>query len=163
MTIDRLADPELYSLVYLRPAEFSGRGGRHGPPTGLVGEVVLRTLDTDSLETVGSTVIAGFCPERASTHNFASARVGDGDILLAFTTVDRIHVRHLTARYENYTGAGLTRWRVQPDGTASCVAELELDPFYSANMAPLGAREVLFSYNEARPGAPRVLSRIIAD
>ena len=128
----------------------------------MVGEVVLRTLNTDSLETVGSTVIAGFCPEKASTHNFANARVGAGDILLATTTVDRIHVRHLTARYENYTGAGLTRWRVQPDGTAICVGELELEPFYSANMAPLDAREVLFSYNEARLDAPRILSRVVA-
>ncbi len=162
MSFARMDDPDLYSMVYLRPAEFSDRAGRQGPRTGLVGEVVLSTLDPDSLETVGSTVIAGFSPQQASTHNFATARAGAGDILLAFTTVDRIHVRHLTARYENYTGAALTRWRVQADGTATRVAELEMKPFYSANMAPLDTREVLFSYNEARPGAPRVISRVIA-
>ncbi len=163
MSFARLDEPDLYSMVYLRPAEFSDRAGRQGPPTGLVGEVVLMTLDSDSLESVGSTVIAGFCPRKASTHNFATARAGAGDILLAFTTVDRIHVRHLTARYENYTGAALTRWRVQADGTATCVADLAMEPFYSANMASLDTREVLFSYNEARPGAPRVISRVVAE
>jgi hypothetical protein len=163
MAIYRLDEPDLYVLVYLRPAEFSDRGGREGPPTGLVGEVVLRTVDPDSLESAGSTVIAGFSPERASTHNIAAAQVGPRDVLLAFTTVDRIHVRHLTGRYENYTGAALARWRFGPDGTATRVAEVEIEPFYSANMTLSGDGQALFSYNKARPGSERVIRWIVAE
>ena len=163
IAIYRLDEPDLYALVYLRPAEFSDRGGREGPRTGLVGEVVLRTVDPDSLESAGSTVIGGFSPERASTHNIAAAQVGPRDVLLAFTTVDRIHVRHLTGRYENYTGAALARWRVGPDGTATRVAEVEIGPFYYPNMVSAGDGRALFSYNKARPGSERVIRWIVAE
>ncbi len=163
MALNFYEDLDLYVLVYLRPAEFSDRGGRQGPRTGLVGELVLRTLTPDTLEPVATTVIGGFSSEKAATHNFASQPVGRRDLILATTTVDRIHVRHLTGRYENYTGASLSRWRVQADGRAARVAELEIEPFYSANMVAAGDGQLLFTYNEARPGAPRVITRIVAD
>ncbi len=150
-----------FLLVYLRPAEFSDRSGRQGPRTGLVGQIVLRTLTSDTLEPIATTVIGGFSAAEAATHNFTSQPLGSRDVVLATTTVDRIHVRHLTGRYENYTGAWLTRWRVNSDGRAERVAKREIEPFYSANMVAAGDGQLLFSYNLARPGAPRVIARVV--
>ncbi len=153
----RLENPDQYLVSYFRPAAFSDRSGRQGERTGLVGEVVLRVLETDSFETVESTVIAGFTPEKASTHNVPRTQVGPRDFLFAFTTVDRIHVRHLTGRYENYTGASMSRWHIRADGTPEIIFEEDLSPFYSASLQTMDDGKILFTYKDATSGASRIL------
>lgn len=95
-------------LFYMRPASFSDRPGRHGPPTGLVGEHVCMVVCAETYAVKRNTVIAGFEARAASTHNYDVARTSEREFLFAHTEVDRIHQRHLTGAYENYVGSFLT-------------------------------------------------------
>ena len=143
-----------YVLGYLRPAPFSDRFGAEGPRTGLVGSMVLNTIDAVTFESVALETIAGFEAERAATHNFAYAQVGPRDILLAHTEVDRIHQRHLTGEYKNYVGGFLSAWRLDAAGQATKFAETEIEPNWFGRFVRDNNGRLLFIYNIAEPGDP---------
>ena len=162
-TVFRLADSDRYALVYLRPAAFSDRGGRRGPATGLLGEIVVNVVDAKTFESIRQTVIAGFDARAAATHNLDAAQTGPREFLLAHTEVDRIHQRHLTGAYENYGGGFLTRWSVDGEGRPERKAEHRLPPYFSTRLAigPEGRASLVC--NEARPGDPLYLYHIGLD
>ncbi len=145
------------ALFYLRPARFSDRSGRHGPRTGLVGEHVCNVIDSETFESLATTVMAGFAAEAAATHNRSIAHAGGRDFLFAHTEVDRIHQRHLTGAYENYVGSYVTRWHIDSAGNARTAARQDI-PFMSFfTLATDGNGHAILLCNEAREGDPLYL------
>ncbi len=130
VSVHPFPEQNLYLLTYLRPAEFSDR-----PRTGLVGEVVANALCMDSLESIERTVIGGYRAEEAATHQIASAKVAEDAFVTAYTTVDRVHQRHLTAEFVNYVSSHVDRWRLESDGSVTAQTQHEMDPFWRVNLA----------------------------
>jgi len=121
---------ELYLLTYLRPTAFSDR-----PRTGLLGEVVATALRQDTLEPLKRHVIGGYRAEEAATHQVSSAKVADDAFVVAYTTVDSIHQRHLTGEFINYVASHLDRWQLDANGGLSSQGQHTLDPFWRVDLA----------------------------
>ncbi len=155
-----LENPAQIVLGYLRPAPFSDRHGVEGPATGLLGSLVLHTVDAVTFESVALETIAGFHAERAATHNFAYAQIGPRDILLAHTEVDRIHQRHLTGEYANYVGGFLSAWRLDAQGLATQRAQTEIEPNWFGRFVKDVNGQWLFIYNVAEPGDALKIDRV---
>ncbi len=161
-SIFRLQATGEFVLFYLRPARFSDRTGRHGPPTGLAGEHVCTVVCAETFRVKNSTVIAGLKAEAAATHNRAVARIGEQEFLFAHTEVDRIHQRHLTGAYENYVGSFLTRWKIDQDGTTVELGRREIPPMSFFTVASNGKGDAILLCNEARQDDPLFMYRFDA-
>lgn len=159
--IFKLQDSGQYALVYLRPAAFSDRVGKQGPPTGLLGEIVLNVVDARTLASVRRTVIAGFRAEAAATHNMAAVQTGPREFVLAHAEVDRIHQRHLTGEHKNYVGGFITRWRIGPDGSPELLERCELPPFYGTRMVADDAGGARLVCRQSGEGDPLQLFTIL--
>lgn len=159
--IFKLEDSGQYALVYLRPAAFSDRVGKRGPPTGLLGEIVLNVVDAQTLTSVRQTVIAGFRAEAAATHNMAAVQTGPREFVLAHAEVDRIHQRHLTGENKNYVGGFITRWRIGSDGSPELLERCAVPPFYGTRMAADDAGGARLICRQAGEGDPLQLFTIL--
>ncbi|MFW5802329.1 MAG: hypothetical protein ACOCWJ_00285 [Verrucomicrobiota bacterium] len=120
----------MFLLTYLRPTSFSRR-----PRTGLLGEFVAHTVDAKTLESVSETVIGGYSAEKAATHQVATVKAGDNAFVSGYTTVDKIHQRHLTGKYKNFVAGHLDLWKIEDDGRATRLAGRERSPFWRIDLA----------------------------
>ncbi len=152
--IFKLADTNQYALVYLRPAAFSDRTGKQGPPTGLVGELVVNVVDAKSCRSVRRTVIAGFQAEAAATHNLGAAQTGPREFVLAHSEVERIHQRHLTGENKNYVGGFISRWRIDANGVPHLLERCQVPPFYGTEMTADEAGNAYLVCRQAGDGDP---------
>jgi hypothetical protein len=162
-SIFQLPGKDRYAVVYMRPAEFSDRFGRKGRKTGLLGEIVVNTIEKqgDDYHSVRNTVIAGFKAQAAATHNMAVTQIAPDQFLLAHTEVDRIHERHLSGKYENYVGGFVTQWRIDDEGRPHRLGMAELPPFFSTRLETMpGERTAVLLCNLAQEGDPMMLFRI---
>ena len=154
MTIHPFPEKELYIITYLRPTDFSYR-----PETGLLGEVVANSVCMDRLESVEQTVIGGFSAEEAATHHLNSVKVSEDAFVMAYTTVDEVHQRHLTGEFQNYVSGHVDRWRLASDGSVTAEAQREMEPFWHPGLAKDSQGVLYMLYNSAVKESPKWLKR----
>lgn len=154
MTIHPFHEQGLYVITYLRPTSFSDR-----PRTGLVGEVVAHAVCMERLTSVEHTVIGGFNAEGAATHHINSAKISEDAFVMAHTTVDEVHQRHVTGEYENFVSGHVNRWRLTPDGGITAQAENDMEPFEHPGLVAPGDGMLYMVYNTATEESPKWLKR----
>lgn len=133
----------LYVIVYLKPAAFSNR-----PRTGLVGQVVVKTLDAADFKELSTTVIAGFNGHEAVTHYMKSEKLNEEMFVVAYTCVDEIHHFHLTGVHDRYVSSHLAVCQVDPSGNVQLIAKEDTDQTrWDQVLARIDDHTFLFTYN----------------